>query len=55
MSYARNYDELSRIKPRDGLEVAVISSGFVYRSLLGRWVFLRRLGHPFSTEASQQD
>jgi hypothetical protein len=39
---ARDYAALESIAHREGREVLVVSTRFVYRSVHGRWLFVRR-------------
>lgn len=43
MMTVADYGKLADLRPREGAEVFVASSGFVYRCFRGRWIFVQRM------------
>ena len=49
MKTVGNYDDLSSLRPREGMAVLVLSTRFLYRYRLGTWLFLGREPEPLSS------
>lgn len=46
MTCVRDYNELEKLKTKDGDIAVVLSSLWVYRAVKGHWEFLRRIEPP---------